>query len=201
MAEVAKIKGAALAAFLHWYEARYGVAKRIALGRTLPPEHAELIWLERESLGVIESDWYPSSLAGNLLDVMAKDLGDNMMPLLSEATQQSVERLTRGLYSVLFRMIASPKLYATHVQRAWRMLHTTGERKMVFLDPSTIESTVGNWPGHHPWLCYITTETMRATFAAMGCKRVTVDRVACIGPRLRANSPIAQCRAIVKFTA
>lgn len=196
MAAPANIKGSAIAVFLQWYEARYGIGHREALGRSLPPELAELVWTDREALGIIGSAWYPSALAHQLLDTMAKQLGDNMRPLLSEATEAAVQKLTRGLYQFLFRMVASPKLYAKHVQRAWNMLHDTGDRSMTFVGPTTIESTISNWPGHHPWLCFVTTETMRATFAAMGCKRVTVDRVACIGPR---PGPIATCRAIVRF--
>jgi hypothetical protein len=193
------IKGSTMREFAAWYEAKYGAAARLALGEGLPPAERELVWPDRPGLGLAGSDWYPVSLAHRLLEGVAVTIGPEMPRLIREATEQSVSRLTRGMYATLFRMVASPALYAKHVQRAWRMLHDTGTRRMVFLEPETIESTIEDWPGHHPWLCVITTETMRATFVAMGCKDVTVDRLDCVG---RATSRgAASCRALVRFRA
>ncbi len=192
-----RIKGSTIREFAVWYEKRHGQAARVALGEGLPPALRELVWPEREGLGLAGTEWYPVSLVHHLLDSVAVTIGPEMPQLLRDATEQSVSRLTRGIYATLFRMVASPSLYSQHVQRAWRLIHDTGTRRMVFLEPETIESTIEDWPGHHPWLCVIATETMRAVFLAMGCRDLRVDRTACVG-RAPLRGP-ERCRALVRF--
>jgi hypothetical protein len=193
----ARIKGATLREFAVWYERRRGKEARVALGESLPSALRDLVWPDREGLGLAGTEWYPVSLAHHLLDSAAVTIGPEMPRLLREATEHSVSRLTRGVYATFFRMIASPALYSKHVQRTWRLVHDTGTRRMVFLEPETLESTIEDWPGHHPWLCVITTETVRAVFLAMGCKDVRVDRTACVGRA--ASRGAASCRALVRF--
>ena len=187
------MKGATVREFLLWYEKHRGTGYYHGLRARLPTGTADLVWFDRPALGLVGTDWYPVKLIHAVLDTMAEECPQEMHKLIAEASEAAVAKLTRGIYQYLFRMVASPKLYARHIQRAWNMLHSTGTRKIVISSTGLADSTIQDWPGHHPWLCVVTTETMRATFQAMGARNVVVERVGCVST----GAPL--CRALVRW--
>jgi hypothetical protein len=187
------MKGATVREFLLWYEKQRGTNYHQGLQRRLAGSTADLVWFDRPALGLVGTDWYPVELIHAVLDTLAEECPNDMHKLIAEASEAAVAKLTRGIYQYLFRMVASPKLYARHIQRAWNLLHTTGTRKIVITSAGLADSTIEHWPGHHRWLCVVTTETMRATFHAMGARNVVVERVGCVST----GAPL--CRALVRW--
>ena len=137
--------------------------------------------LARPGLGILGASWYPTTLTHAMLDRIAERHGHEGRDLAREANHDVVPRMIRGIYRMAFRTVASPELYARHVQRLWRRLHTTGERSMELRDDGEAISRVADWAGHHPVLCWVTIYTMAYVFEAMGYKHWTVDRLACVG--------------------
>ncbi len=129
-----------------------------------------------------------------LLDVVTERWSDaERSALAREANAHVVAKLSRGLYAALFRTVASPARYAKYIQRMWNVLHTTGLRTIVIEREGVLRSTTADWPGHHPFLCEVTVETMRAVFEAMGCEDVQVDRIGCISRGAKV------CTAVVRY--
>ena len=187
------VKGSALREFALWYEGRHGRAYVSAVLGRLVSTDQDLLWPDRQAFGLVASDWYPVEVAHAILDAIAAGrTPDEMHALVRDASEFTVRRLTRGLYQYLFRMVASPNLYAKHVQRAWRTLHTTGTRR-VALTSGVADSTIEDWPGHHPWLCLLTMETMRSVFLAMRCHDVELTRVECM------SEGGGRCRALLRY--
>lgn len=189
------MKGSAIREFALWYEGRHGRDYAASVIDRLPQELEDHVWRDRQGLGLIATDWYPAEVVHAILDAVAECRTDaEMKALLRDASEFTVRRLTRGLYQYLFRMVASPGLYAKHVQKAWRTLHTTGTRRVELTSPGVADSTIEAWPAHHPWLCWLTMETMRSVFGAMGCRDLDLDRIECV------SSSGARCRAILRYS-
>lgn len=187
------VKGSVIREFALWYEAQHGRSYIETFLGLLAPRHHELVWRDRPALGIVSTEWYPSAVVHALLDAVAHSRSDSSMRLLiRDANQVTVAKLSRGLYQLLFKMVASPPLYAKHVQKAWRTLHSSGTRKIV-LSPGVADSTIEAWAGHHRWLCLVTMETMRCVFEAMGCTQVELERTECV------HDGHARCRALLHY--
>lgn len=177
----AHLKGAAFGEFLEWYFAHHqGEALREAVAR-LPPEARAGLDPRERRLGVVASTWYPAPAVHAVLDAFARAHPDaERAPLVHDGVQVVVTRMFRGLYAVLFELVATPERYTRHIQRAWRQLHDTGQREVQLLGPGEALSITSQWGGHHPVLCELTVETMCAVFERMGCKRVSAQRLECV---------------------
>ncbi|NUO49576.1 MAG: hypothetical protein HOV80_12035 [Polyangiaceae bacterium] len=192
-ADDALIKGGPLRELLLWYESRYGRDYVPDVIARLTPAHALSVSADKLTLGLVPSVWYPAPIVHAILDALVeRHTPEELHEIVRESNAFVVRRMTKGLYQFLFRMVGSPELYARHIQRAWNMLHSTGRREIVLGD-GVAESTIDDWPGHHPWLCEVTTETMRAVFEAMGCREVEVERVACVSKGDR------RCKSILRY--
>jgi hypothetical protein len=188
------VKGNAIREFLLWYETRHGTAHHQALWQRLDPVARKDLDPERPALGLLASTWYPTSVLFPILDEVSRGLSAQARSKLArEGTAAVVRVATRGIYQTLFRTVASPERYARYIQRAWSFLHSTGTRSIEIREPGLALSIIADWPGHHPLLCEVTTETMRCLFEAMGCRHVSVDRVACVSDGSR------DCRAWVRW--
>jgi hypothetical protein len=179
-AEGPRIKGAGMREFLLWYESRVGQAAVQAIADGIPADLAPLVSRRLPAFGMLASTWYPIALCHYFLDRAMEGRGDEGRELARDANREIVPRMIRGIYKVIYRTVASPELYARHVNRQWRKLHTTGERSFVIRAPGEALSTVAGWPGHHPFLCWITIYTMVSLFEAMGREQVTAERLRCV---------------------
>ncbi len=187
------VKGSAIREFAHWYEGRFGRDYVRGVVERLGPAMRDQLFVDRQALGIVATEWYPSEIVHAILDAVSEGKSDDEMGrLVREATEFTVRRLSRGLYKLLFRMVGSPGLYAKHVQRAWSSLHTTGTRRVVIGD-SEAESIIEDWPGHHRWLCLVTMETMRSVFEIMGCRDVQLERLSCV------HDGADRCRARLRY--
>jgi len=187
------MKGAAMREMLLWHDGRYGHEATVRLAEKVPPHLARMIDPTQPALGILASTWYPVSLSHPMLDRVIEDRGDEGRELAREANRDVVPRMIRGVYKILFDVAASPELYARHVGRLWRRLHSTGDRSMVIRGPGEALSTVESWRGHHPFVCWSTVYTMAYVFEAMGYRRWSVERLACVG------HGAARCETLLRY--
>ncbi len=192
--EPALIKGGALRELLLWYETTHGRGYVAGTVARLDAERASDLSPERFALGLLPSSWYPAQVAHACLDSLAEIHGETeMRALLREGNAVVVRRMAHGLYQLLFKLVGSPELYSRHIQTAWRALHNTGTRAVLIERPGYAVSTIAGWAGHHPWLCEVTTETMRAVFESMGCTDLVIERVKCV------SQGSSRCEAFVRY--
>jgi hypothetical protein len=193
IAEEPKVKGALVREMLLWYGARFGHEATARLAEAVPPHLASLVDASQPALGILAASWYPMALITPMLDRVLEGCHDEGRELARDANRDVVPRLIRGVYRIAFRAVASPELYARHVARLWRRLHTTGDRSMTLRAPGEALSVVENWPGHHPLVCWLTIYTMAYVFEAMGYKQWTVERLCCVG------HGAARCETVLRF--
>lgn len=187
------MKGGPIRELLLWYEGRYGRDYVPHVFARLTPAQALSVSEAKLTLGLVPSVWYPAPIVHAILDALAeRHTPGELYEIVRESNAFVVRRMTKGVYQFLFRMVGSPELYAKHIQRAWNMLHSTGKREIV-LEGGIAESTIEDWPGHHPWLCEVANETMRAVFEAMGCREVELARVACV------SKGHPRCKSILRY--
>ncbi len=188
------IKGALIRAFLVWYQGRYGRERMAELIQRVPMPHRAALSLERDGFGVLANGWYPAPMVHAVLETMEQLHGRAEMPsLLREGCEHATAALLRGVYMLLFRMVASPPMYSRNIQRAWLKLHSSGERELTLRGPDEAESFIRNWPDHHPWTCLLAHETLRFAFRAMGYRQVEVERTRCVAE----GHP--HCQATLRF--
>jgi hypothetical protein len=188
-----QIKGAAVRELLLWHDGKYGHEETATLVEGLPPPLLGMLDVARPGLGILGASWYPTALTHPMLDRIAARHGHEGRELAREANRDVVPRMIHGIYRMAFRAVASPELYARHVPRLWRRLHTTGDRSMELRDGGEALSIVADWPGHHPVLCWVTIYTMAYVFEAMGYKHWTVDRLACV------SHGAPRCETILRY--
>ena len=175
-----QIKGAAIREFLLWHATKFGQEETAKLAADLPEPLAALIDRSQPAFGILGASWYPARLVHPMLDRLAERGGHEGRDFAREANREVVPRMIRGVYRVMFQAAATPELYARHVPRLWRRLHSTGDRSIVLRAPGEALSVVESWPAHHPVLCWVTIYTMAHVFEAMGYKQWTVERLACV---------------------
>lgn len=165
---------------LLWHDQRYGHAETVALAERIRPDLMSMLDTTQPGLGVLAATWYPISVTHPMLDRVVEVHGNEGRDIAHVANRDVVPRMIRGVYRMLFRTAASPELYARHIHRMWRRLHTTGDRSMTIAQPGEALSVVENWPGHHPFLCWSVIYTMAYVFEAMGYAHWSVERISCV---------------------
>ena len=139
--------------------------------------------------------WYDIRMAHAMVDEMLGHApAGSQATLARDAARVAVAESARGIYRFVLMQVASPELYARHVQRLWRLLHDCGTREIRIVSPGEADSEIRDWPGHHPLLCVFTNETMAALFEVMGARNVVVRRELCVSE----NAPI--CRTHISWT-
>ncbi len=186
-------KGSTIREFLLWYDRRYGHAETARLADRLSPEAAVLVDPKQPALGILGASWYPTSVTHPMLTRVAERIGNEGRNFAIESCREVVPRMIGGVYRALFRSVTSPELYARHIGRLWRRLHTTGDRAMVIRAPGEALSVVESWPAHHPLSCWLAIYTMTNVFEAMGYQRWSVERLTCIG------HGAARCETLLRY--
>lgn len=169
-----------VAEYLRWYASHYDAHDVRELVRTHRGCIEAGLVADRAAFGVVPGEWYPAQVFHPLLDVALDTMTpDEREQFIERSTDAVSAQLIRGLYSVLFALVATPERYSRHIQRAWNQLHDTGEREVI-LGPNHAVSTIRNWPAHHPVLCSMVHATTRALFSRMLDRRVQSERVRCV---------------------
>jgi hypothetical protein len=175
------IKGGALREFVQWYGINHGKERLREVAQNLPEEMRSYIDPDDPIVNLLAASWYPSRFCNVLLDAVSEGLSQPEIERMAhDATRWIVQRGMNSVYRFALRRLVTPEMYAASVPRLWRQLHTTGDREMRVTSPTTAESKVLNWGGHHSVMCTVTIETMCAVFETMRCQHVTWKRVACV---------------------
>ncbi|MEO7113153.1 MAG: hypothetical protein ABI183_22130 [Polyangiaceae bacterium] len=189
------IKGAILRDFVVWYGERYGTDSLKQTAALLPEEFRAIIDIGNPTFHLLGSLWYPARLVHAFLEALAHDRTPAAMNrLMHEANRSFLKTGARhSVYRFLLERLVTPEIYAVCVPRFWKQLHSTGERRMKIVRRGYAESTVFNWPGHHPLLCTMVIETMCTVFESMGCKNVSWERATCVSDGAR------ECKTLVSW--
>ncbi len=188
------IKGSGLIGYLRWFVEEHGEDRLLALLSQIPEERRVAFAPEAPRLGLIATGWYDSRTAHLLLDAMTQGLSPaERTEMARRASAYSVQLAVRGLFKLAFQLMGTPERYAKYIQRFWRQLHDTGIRKVDIVSDGVALSFIEDWPGHHPFLCEVTTETMAAIFREMGCVDVEVTRLECV------SHGDSRCQAMLRW--
>ncbi len=175
------VKGNVIRGFLVWYEGRFGIDRVRELARRAPEDLRAVFDPDQPLVQLLASSWYPSRLVHSAFDTITENMSEKeIRDLAREANREILQKQLTGAYRLVVEKLVTPESYALVVPRFWRQLHSTGVRRMRILGPGEAESTISHWPGHHPVLCLLAIETMRALFERMGKKDVEWTRTSCV---------------------
>lgn len=179
-----RIKGAALAAFVRWYEQDRGKDELRSRITALPGTLVLELGLDEHdgALGILASRWYDCRAIGVLLDAIVSGLNEQEVARVADTAAQAVMQQTlRGVYRMLFEWLATPERYAKHCNRLWSSYHDTGTMRVEQPEPTTAVCTISGWSGHHAVVCAMCRASAEAIYREMGCSNVTTARELCVG--------------------
>jgi hypothetical protein len=175
------IKGGVLRDFVHWYEHVHGNDGLREIARRVPEDLRTLIDPDEPFVHILAASWYPARLTHSILDVVTEGLDSRAVERIAhDSNRWIVQRGMSSVYRFALRRLVTPEMYAVSVARLWRQMHNTGDREIKLTSPTSAQSFVRNWGGHHPVVCTITIETMCAVLECMGKKDVRWTRTACV---------------------
>lgn len=187
------MRGAAFRELLIWHARKFGQAEldRVA-------EHAGLadqLTTGSPSLGVLASRWYRAELVHALLDSMARDWSLEQRRIFAlEASDEVMRATLRGVYRLLFRMMATPERYAKHSPKLWRAYYDSGDFSVDQPEAGRAICRITEWNAHHPFACELNWGAAGAIYRAMGCRDVHVEREACVAGSER------ECRFVTTWS-
>jgi hypothetical protein len=174
------MKAAMVAEYFRWYTIHYDASAVRERVRTSATCRAAGLDADRPLFGVVPSEWYSTVVLNELIDVALDPMIEaERAEFIERSTAAVSAQLMRGLYSVLFALVATPERYSRHIQRAWNQLHDSGERE-VSLGSDHAVSVIRRWPAHHPALCSMVHATTRALFSRMLDRPVRIERARCV---------------------
>jgi hypothetical protein len=178
-----RAKGAAFKELLLWLDQRLGREKMLQALARLPPECKGIIWPEAGNFGVLAGSWYPLACIHKLLDGLTASMTRQERFDLAQKASRVVMNVTlNGIYKAVVRAFVSPTLYAKFATKLWQSYYDSGDFKVIVAeDNCTADCTIGNWSGHHPFVCDMNIAAASAIYEAMGQKGVSTQRLACIG--------------------
>jgi len=178
-----RAKGVAFKELLIWMDRRLGREKLLQALAHLPPECKGIIWPEADNFGILPSSWYPLPCVHRLLDGLTASMTRQARFNLAQDAARVVMDITlRGIYKAVVRAFVSPTLYAKFATKLWQSYYDSGDFKVnIAEDGYSADCTIGNWSGHHSFVCDMNIAAATAIYQAMGQKAVSTERVACIG--------------------
>jgi predicted hydrocarbon binding protein len=178
-----RAKGIAFKELLLWLDQRLGREKVLQALAQLPPEYKGIVWPEAENFGILASSWYPLPCVHKLIDGLTATMTRQArFGLAQEAARVVMDVTLHGVYKAIVRAFISPTLYAKFATKLWQSYYDSGDFKVVIADNGlSADCTIHNWSGHHPFVCDMNIAAATAIYEAMGQKRVSTQRVACMG--------------------
>ena len=186
----ARAKGVAFKELLIWLDKRLGREKLLQALTMLPPECKGIVWLGADNFGILSSSWYPLPCVHRLLDGLTVSMTrQKRFELAQEASRAVMEVTLHGIYKAVVRAFVSPSLYAKFATKLWQSYYDSGDfRVTISADGSSADCTVGDWSGHHSFVCDMNIAAATAIYQAMGQRGVATQRLDCIadgGPYCR----------------
>ena len=178
-----RAKGVAFKELLIWLDQRLGREKLLGALALVPPECKGIVWPEADNFGILPSNWYPLPCVHKMLDGLTASMTrQTRFNLAQEAARAVMDVTLHGIYKAVVRAFVSPTLYAKFATKLWRSYYDSGDFKVIIAeDGLSATATIGDWSGHHPFVCDMNITAATAIYQAMGQKGVATQRVACIG--------------------
>ena len=176
-------KGVVLRELAPWLHRRFGTAVVCRAFESLPAELKANLDLSSSTFGALPSTWYDAGIYRHVLDVlMESQPATEHVTLALEAAKTVVEHTIRGIYAKLFRMMATPPLYARYVQKLWDMHYDSGTVSVEHLSSNKALHRVQGWLGHHPFACLINRQSGVIVYSSMGMANVYIEQERCAWP-------------------
>jgi hypothetical protein len=167
------IKGACLVEALVWLEKSKGRARVEAALARIPNDGHNRADPHGPRFGILASEWYPASHTHAVLDAMTAELSrEEQRQMARNLAKAVMEGTLRGVYGLLFSMMATPERYARHAPRLWSKYYDGGRVRFELPTRNSMIATISEWPGHHTFLCCTTRFARVAALEAMGCPDV-----------------------------
>ncbi len=167
--------------FVVWYGDRIGAAELATRVLALPLERRGPLDPYSRSLGILSSSWYDAGVVHALLDVATGGLSDDERHALAMSGSAAVMTATlRGVYRLIFRLMATPERYATHAGKLWASYYDSGAFAVEMTSPNEAICTIDSWTTHHPFICLLNWGAAVQIYRAMGCPNVRTERTACV---------------------
>ena len=177
----AHIKGEGIRQFLAWYTAKWGEQRLHQFLESLPPEAREVFDVDKPSLGIIASAWYPAHAFHALIDAMLSIYPADQRRLFArEAARATILATLRGVYKFLFEAMMTPDRYLGRAQKLFSRFYDTGTIEKTRVARNIHRSVIRGWTSHHPVLCDVMLYMGEYVYPALGCKNVTATRITCV---------------------
>jgi hypothetical protein len=178
-----RAKGIAFKELLIWLDRRLGREKLLQALVLLPPECKGIISPDADNFGILSSSWYPLPCVHRLLDGLTASMTRQArFNLAQEAARVVMDVTLHGIYKAMVRAFVSPTLYAKFASKLWQSYYDSGDFKVVIAENGhSAASSIGNWSGHHSFVCDMNITAATVIYETMGQKGVSTQRVDCIG--------------------
>lgn len=177
-----QVRGAAVRAFVQWYEVELGTPRFRSLLCRVPRVAARAFDLNAEGLGIRDTAWYSCSVVAVVLDALTAHLSEQRRALVTLRAARVVMRSTlAGSQRHVLARIRTPELYAQHAQELWSAYYDSGSLRIVpRADVAGATCRVRHWHAHHPLLCSLNSGASTAVYELMGKRHVNTTRLACV---------------------
>ncbi|HEY6558982.1 MAG TPA: hypothetical protein VI072_16980 [Polyangiaceae bacterium] len=183
----AHFKGMVLRELVPWLNRRFGVEDVKSAFMSVPGELRAGLDLSASHLGALPSAWYDARIYKLVLDaLLATTPATEHLELAREAGKTIVEQTFRGVYAKLFRLMATPPLYARYVQKLWDMHYDSGKVTIDHLTASRALNRVEGWQGHHSFVCAVNRQSGAVVYSMMGLQNVAIIHERCAWPTCEA---------------
>jgi hypothetical protein len=183
----AHFKGIVLRELAPWLHRRFGAEAVQRAFESLPEELKNGLDLSSSNFGALPSVWYDARIYQHVLDaLLVTQPPTEHLQLAREAASTVIEHTFRGIYAKLFRLMATPPLYARYVQKIWDMHYDTGRVAIEQLTPNRAMHRVHDWMGHHPFACLVNRQSGVFVYGHMGLENVSVAHERCAWPTCEA---------------
>lgn len=178
-----RFKGVVLREIGPWLHRRFGVEAVRRAFESLPREWTRELDPSVTNFGALPSAWYDARIYQRVFDELLATVPEvDHVALASEAAKTVLDHTMRGIYSQLFRLLATPPAYARYVQKIWDMHYDTGSVVIEHLLPNRALHRVEGWLGHHPFACLINRQSGAIIYSRMGMPNVTIVHERCASP-------------------
>lgn len=175
-----KFKGVVLRELSPWLEQTFSEEERRQAFAAVPPALLADLDPARPDFGALASAWYDARIYEAMFDVLLGFRPDVDRKALARSAGQTILGTTlRGIYGGLFRLMATPALYARYVQKMWDTHYDTGTVTIEHESPTVALHRVRGWAGHHHFACEINRQSGAVVYAMMGVKNVRIVRESC----------------------
>jgi hypothetical protein len=179
--DTARIKGAGIRPFLHWYGSTWGHDRLRRHAERVPADLQGLLDLRDPYLGILGSTWYPASVPHAILDALEADHPPaERDAIVRDGARVLIDATLSGVYKWLFETMMTPERYARNAGKLFSRYYEPGTLTKAELGSTAHLTQITDWGAHHPVLCDFILHTAHYVYGALGCKDLEVLRTACV---------------------